>query len=464
MLNHLFEHERCALWAGMGMGKSGTTLSFLDALYMAGEDHPTLILGPLRVARSGWTNEAAKWQEFQSLGISPIVGSEDERLAALRSSAPIFTINYENLVWLIEHFGDRWPFRTVVADESDSIKGHRISFRTSSKGKEFLAGQGAKRAGALARIAHTQIKRFIELTGTPAPNGLIDLWGQIWYLDRGARLGRTFDAFQKRWFSRGYDGLLEPLPFADPQIHAAVRDICLTIDPADWLPLDKPRINNVYVDLSPRARKLYREMEKEMFLEIEGRTSEAFNAAARTQKCLQLANGAIYLDPEADGDDHPKAREWKEIHDEKIEALKEIRGEAGGANLLVCYEFKSDLARLLKAFPKGRALTNQTEEDFRQGRLEMLFIHPKSAGHGIDGWQNHCHNIVFFGHNWSLGQYQQVIERVGPVRQMQANTWKITTIHHIIARGTVDEDVMERRQSKRAVQDILLEACKRRTT
>ncbi len=464
MLDHLYEHKRCALWAGMGMGKSPTTLSFLSVLYMAGESHPTLILGPLRVARTGWTNEAAKWTDFKNMSIVPIVGSETERLAALRYDAPIFTTNYENLVWLIEHFGDRWPFRTVIADESDSIKGHRISFRTHHKtGKEFLAGQGAARAGALAKIAHTKIERFIELTGTPSPNGLVDLWGQIWYLDRGQRLGRTFDSFKKRWFATGYDGhTVEPLQFADAQIHNAVKDICLTIDPKDWLPLDKPRINNVYVDLSPRSRALYKEMEKEMFVEIEGRTSEALNAAARTQKCLQLANGAVYLDPAADCDEHPKAKEWKAIHDEKIEALKEIKGECAGANLLVCYEFKSDLARLLKAFPKGRALTNQTEEDFRQGKLSMLFIHPKSAGHGIDGWQNHCHNIVFFGHNWSLGQYQQVIERVGPVRQMQSETGKITCIHHIIARGTVDELVMERRETKRATQDILLEACKRR--
>ncbi len=470
MLAHLFEHERCALWAGMGMGKTSVTEIFLDALYLAGESHPTLILGPKRVARSTWTNETQKWNQLKGLSIVPIIGDQQARLAALKHDAPIFTTNYENIEWLIEQWGDRWPYRTVIADEATRVKGHRISFREGkqrkdgTRGEEFLAGQGTKRAGALARLAHTHIKRFIELTGTPAPNGLKDLWAQLWFLDRGVRLGRTFDAFMKRWFSKGYDGFtVEPNKFADEQIHAAVRDLCLTIDPKDWLDLEEPIINNVYVDLPVKARKLYKDMEKEMFLEIEGRSAEAFNAAARTQKCSQLASGAVYVDPLCDSEDSPRSKEWKLVHDEKIEALESIVAETGGANLLVAYEFKSDLARLLKAFPKGRALRGQKEEDdFRDGKIPMLFMHPKSAGHGIDGWQNHCNNIVFFSQSWNLEEYQQAVERVGPVRQMQANTGKPVFIHHILARDTVDELVMERRQTKRATQDILLEACKRR--
>lgn len=469
MAQHLLDHERCALWAGMGLGKTPVVETFLEALYLGGESQPTLILGPLRVARKVWSDEARKWEHLRGMAVVPIIGAEKDRLAALRLDAPIYTTNYENLVWLIEHFGDRWPFRTVVADESDYIKGHRISERQETKkdgtpGKQFLSGQGAKRAGALARIAHTKIKRFIELTGTPAPNGLVDLWGQLWYLDRGQRLGRNFESFKKRWFRASYDGYgSEPMEFAEAQIHEAVRDICLTIDGKDWFDLAQPIVNNLYVDLSPNARKLYKAMEDEMYLEIGDRSAEALGAASRTQKCLQLANGAIYVDPLADNDESPRAKEWRMIHDEKIEALESIVHETAGANLLVCYEFKSDLARLVKAFPKGRVLKSQKDEDdFKAGKVPMLFLHPKSGGHGIDGFQYACNNIVFFGFNWSLGQRMQVIERVGPVRQMQAGLDRPVFIHNIIARDTVDELVLLRHASKRATQDILLEACKRR--
>ena len=465
MLEHISQHDRCALWAGMGTGKTLPVLTLLEALYgVGGENAPTLILGPLRVARKVWTDEARKWSHLSGLDIVPIIGSEKERLAALRYDAPVYTTNYENLVWLIEHWGARWPYGTLIADESDYIKGHRISFRTSTAGKEFLAGQGAKRAGALARIAHTHVKRFVELTGTPAPNGLVDLWGQLWYLDRGRRLGRTFDSFKQRWFQKSYDGYGSvALPHAEAGIHAAVRDICLTIDGKDWFDLAAPVVNNVYVDLPVRARKLYNEMEKEMFVQIEQQSAEAFNAAARTSKCLQISSGACYVDPDVQSDDSPKAKQWAHVHDAKLDALESIVHETNGAPLLVCYEFRSDLARLLKAFPKGRVLkTQQDEDDFKAGKVPILFLHPKSGGHGIDGFQYACNNIVFFGHSWNLGQYMQVIERIGPVRQMQAGFERPVWVHHIIARDTVDELVMERRETKRETQDILLAACKRR--
>lgn len=463
MLDHLYERPRCALWAGMGMGKTGTVLSYLDGLYMAGESKPTIIVGPKRVARSTWTNEAAKWHDFKGLDIVPIMGDEKARLRALRYDAPIFTINYESLVWLLDYFGDRWPFMTVVLDESTRCKGHRISFRTSVKGKEFMAGQGTKRAGALAKIIHMHVNRVVELTGTPAPNGLVDLWGQVWMLDRGVRLGRTFDAFKKRWFTTDYNGFGSiALPHAEAQIHDAVRDICLTISPEDWLTLDAPIVNNIFIDLPLSAKKLYRDMEKDFYIQIEQSSAEAFNAAAKSQKLMQLASGAVYVDPAVEDDSNPRSKEWKLVHDEKIEALESIIEESAGENLLVVYEFRSDLARLLKAFPQGRELTAKTEQEFREGKLPLLFIHPKAAGHGIDGWQNHCHTLVFFSVSWNLEDRLQVIERVGPVRQMQGNTGKVCQIHNILARGTIDEEVLERVETKRSVQDILLEACKRK--
>jgi SNF2 family DNA or RNA helicase len=453
------------------MGKSSVTLAYLDGLYMAGESKPTLILGPKRVARSTWTNEAAKWSDFRGLDIVPIMGTEKERLRALRYDVPIYTINYESLVWLIDHFGDRWPFGTVVLDEATRCKGHRISFREGrarkdgTVGKEFLAGQGTKRAGALAKIAHTHVDRLVELTGTPAPNGLIDLWGQVWFLDRGVRLGRTFDAFKKRWFRPADNGFGSvPLPHAEEQIHDAVKDVCLTIDPKDWLKLDEPMVTNVTVELPPSARTLYKEMEKNFFIQIEQHSAEAFNAAAKSQKLMQLAAGACYVDPTVDDDSNPRSKEWKLVHDEKLDALESIIEESAGENMLVVYEFRSDLARLLKRFPQGKALTAGTEQAFREGKLPLLFIHPKAAGHGIDGWQNHCHTIVFFSVSWNLEDRLQVVERVGPVRQMQANTGKVCQIYNILAEKTIDELVLERIDTKREVQDILLEACKRKNT
>lgn len=467
---HLLEHRRCALWAGMGLGKTVATLTALEALQFAGEEPgPALILAPKRVARRTWSDEVRKWDHLERFRVVPIVGTQAERIAAAATKADAYTINYENLEWLVEKWGTAWPYRTVVADEADRLKSLRLSFRTARKkdgtlGREYLAGQGGSRARALGMIAHTpKVRRFIELTGTPSPNGLKDLWGQLWFLDAGKRLGRTYEAFSKRWFQKGWDGYsIEPTASADRQIHEAVADICLAIRSEDYFALEAPIVNNVYVDLPPKAMKSYKDMERDMFVQLRDRTAEAFGAAARTQKCLQLANGAVYVDPLVETDTDPRGKEWRAVHDEKLDALEDILGEAGGAPVIVVYEFRSDLARLLKAFPRGRHLnTDKDERDFKAGRIPILFTHPKSAGHGIDGFQNVCNQIVFFGHNWSLGDYQQIIERIGPVRQMQAGLNRSVFIHHIIARDTVDELVMERRETKREVQDLLLEAARR---
>lgn len=441
MRDHMLEHPRCAVWASMGTGKTLASLMVLDALFLAGENHPALILAPLRVAKTTWPEEAKKWAEFGHLDIVPIIGGQAERRTALRRDAAVYTCNYDNLVWLVEHFGERWPFRTVIADESTRLKSFRLR-------------KGGKRASAVARVAHTKIKRFIELTGTPSPNGLADLWGQAWMLDAGHRLGRTFTAFKTRWFQKSFDGFgSSPLPFAQEQIQGALADLCLTIDGKDWFDLKEPIINNIYVDLPARARSLYRDMEREMFMQIEEHGVEAFHAAARTIKCLQLANGAAYIDDK---------QNWKEVHNAKIEALESVIAEAAGAPILVAYHFKSDLARLQRAFPQGRILDAdpQTIRDWNAGKIPVLFAHPASAGHGLN-LQDGGNIITFFGHWWNLEEYQQIIERIGPARQHQAGHDRPVFIHHILARGTVDEIVSARRETKRKVQDLLLEAMKR---
>lgn len=440
-VQHMLDTPRCALWAGMGLGKTISTLTALSALSLVDEGIPTLVLAPLRVASSVWPYEIAKWGLQNILCVSTILGSKIERCAALRRDANIFTCNYDNLQWLCEYLGDDWPFRTVVADESTRLKSFRLR-------------QGGKRAQALSKVAHRKVERWVNLTGTPAPNGLKDLWGQMWFVDQGQRLGRTFSAFSQRWFRPTYDGYdIEPLPHAQAEIQELLKDVCLTLDPKDYFDLKDPIINNIYVDLPVQAMKLYKDMEKKMFIELEGSSVEAFNAASMTIKCLQIANGAVYTD---------ESGNFKKVHDEKIKALESVIEEASGVPILVTYHFKSDLARLREAFPKGRTLDASigTIQDWNAGHIPILFAHPASAGHGLN-LQSGGNIIVFFGHWWNLEEYQQIIERIGPVRQMQAGHDRPVFIHHILARNTIDEVVMQRRETKREVQDLLLGAMKK---
>jgi SNF2 family DNA or RNA helicase len=375
--------------------------------------------------------------------IQPIIGDPKQRRAALARPAEVYTMNYDNLPWLAEHFGESWPFATIVADESTRLKSFRLQ-------------QGGKRAGALRKIAHTQVKRFIELTGTPSPNGMIDLWGQVWFLDKGKRLGKSFSAFSQRWFRQIPNGAdypqLEIMKHSQREIEAAVADICISIDPKDYFDLKEPIAADIFVELPEKAREAYDEMHKEMVAELNGHELEAFNAAAKSQKCLQLANGAIYTDDQGN---------WTEAHKEKLDALASVIEEAAGAPVLVAYHFKSDLARLKKVFPAGRVLDQnpKTLRDWNAGKIPILFAHPASAGHGLN-LQDGGNIIVFFSLNWNLEEHQQIIERIGPVRQAQAGHDRPVFIYRIVATDTVDEQVLERLKTKRSVQDILLEAMK----
>lgn len=444
---HFREHPRCALWAGMGLGKTVIVLTHLDIRHNVwGESKPTLVLAPKRVAISTWPTEVDKWSHLTGLEVVPITGDPAERKAALKRDAPVKTIAYDNLVWLVEQFkGKPWPFKLVVADESTRLK-------------SFRPRQGGVRAKALGTLAHTQIDEFIELSGTPAPNGLLDLYGQMWFLDAGARLGRTFTSFQDRWFAtkrrpgQAYGGEVFVLPHAADEIHAKLADLCLTIDPKDWFDLAAPIVNVIEVDMPRAAQAKYREFERELFIQLDGNDIEAFSAAAKSMKCLQLASGAVYLE---DG------KQFVEVHDAKLEALASVVEEAAGAPVLVAYHFKSDLARLQRAFPQGRTLDadTQTIRDWNAGKVPILFAHPASAGHGLN-LQDGGNTIVFFSHWWDLEQHDQIVERIGPVRQAQAGHNRPVFIHYIVARGTIDSVVVARRESKRAVQDLLLDYMK----
>ena len=439
----ILEHPRCNVWSFMGSGKTVATETALDRLYAWGiETRPTLILGPLRVARDVWPYETRKWSHLGGLEVVPIIGTEAERLAALRCDAPVYTINYDNLQWLCDGL-KKWPFGTVVADESTRLKSHRLV-------------RGGVRAQALSKIAF-KTKRWINLTGTPSPNGLMDLWGQQWFIDEGHRLGSSYTAFLDRWFYKPVRGgpHAKPVPkeYAQEQIQQRLADCCLTIDAKDWFNIADPIVTDVYVNLPTDAMRHYKRMEREMFIELETASVEAFNSAAMTIKCLQLANGAIFTAKD----------KFEVVHDAKLEALDDIIEEWNGTPLIVAYHFRHDLQRLKARYPQARELkTKRDEDDWNAGNTPLLLLHPESAGHGLN-LQDGGNVLVFFGHWWALEAYQQIIERIGPVRQMQSGHQRGVFVYHILARRTLDDEVMARRRTKAEVQDLLLAAMKKAT-
>jgi SNF2 family DNA or RNA helicase len=446
IMRFVAEHERCNVWSGMGTGKSVSTLTILQGLALVEDPFPALVLAPLRVAQSTWPDEAQKWAHLNGLSIGAACGDAPFRRGVLRRRHDIVTTNYDNLPWLAEEVKDGWPFRTVVADEATRLKSFRVL-------------QGGIRARALGRVAHKHVRRWVNLTGSPAPNGLLDLWGQQWFIDAGVRLGRSFSAYQNRWFKtqrapgQAFGGVTTPLPGAEDEIYRLLADCTITVRAADYLDLP-PLIENVIeVAMPAKARALYKELEREMFLKLDtGAEVEAFNAASLTMKCLQLANGALYTD--ADGT-------FEEIHDAKIQALHSVVEEAAGAPVLVAYHFKSDLARLRRALPMGRWLDAdpQTIRDWNEGKIPVLFAHPASAGHGIS-LQDGGNIIVFFGLWWDLEQHEQIIERIGPTRQAQSGYNRPVFVHRLITKGTVDKLVLARLQTKASVQSLLLDAMK----
>lgn len=454
------ERQKCALWAKPGMGKTVLSLTHVaNGIELAGDSFPTLIVAPKRVAKDGWSTEASKWEHLRHLEVVKIMGSVDERKAALRrvGSAQVFTVNYDVLVWLVEYLEEErktWPFLRVIPDEATKLKGFRVQ-------------QGTARAGALGKVAHKHCREWLELTGTPSPNGLKDLWGQMWFIDQGQRLGRSYSAFEERWFAykRVTDAISKKpgivpviMPFAQDQIMERLKDICLTLDPRDWFDLQEPIVNIIPVQLPASARKHYRELEKEMFTQLGDFDVEVFNAAALTNKCLQAANGAMYLDPERYG-----KGKWIEIHDEKLEALDELATATGDDPLLVAYQFKSDLARLKRRFPD--ALDLSQDQDLALAKLgegKLWLAHPQSVGHGVDGLQAWCNRMVYFAQDWNLETHDQILERVGPMRQFQEGRSDGFFIDYIVAEDTIDEVVVARRDGKRSVQDTLMDFMKER--
>jgi SNF2 family DNA or RNA helicase len=434
------KNKHSGLFLDMGLGKTVITLTALSELLDDMDIKRVLIVGPLRVVQGVWMQEAKKWRHLRHLQFKLLHGHERYRMSALQSKAQIHLLNVENLHWLLHmltHFGRRkgfvWPYDTLVIDESSM-------FKTPSS-KRFTA----------LRFHLKKFKRRHILTGTPAPNGLEDVWAQAFICDLGARLGRKAGSYRERFFSpsgfRGYNR--EADDGAKEKIANLLSDMVMTMRAEDYLELP-PELppNNIWVDLPPKVRALYERMETEMFLELDEGVADATHAATVTAKCWQIANGFIYLE-DGGGD-----KVWKQLHDAKIDALKEVL-EGTGDNMLVAYYHKPDLERLRKAFPKalvladtkGRHEQEKLQDKWNTGKHRMMFVHPQGAGHGLNFAQG-AHTITFFsllyGHEW----YRQVIERIGRARQAQLGSGKIVQVNHILARSTVDEAMLMSQRRK----------------
>lgn len=441
----IIDHPRCALWADPGMGKTTTTYSAADLLWLAGSNYwPMLVIAPLRVARDVWPFECQKWDDFKGLRVSAMIGTADQRAAALRTKADVYCINFENIEWLLDTLGAdkrKWPFRIVVVDEATRLKGFRLRGST-------------KRAAALASICK-MVGRWIELTGTPNPNGYIDLWGQLYFIDFGKRLGYSFTAFKETFFDTN-DYTMESVlkDGAADAINDLLSDVCFTLRAKDWFDLREPIITTHEVELPRKARALYDEFQKQMYAELEcGAKLDPVNAAGASAKCLQLASGAVLVDG---------GKAWREVHKAKIDMLDSIVHEINGAPLMVGYWWKHDLERLQKAFPYARTLKTKADEDaWNEGRIPMLLCQYASTGHGLN-LQHGGHRIAHFSRWWDLEPDEQLRARLGPVRQYQSGYDRPVYEYNIVARNTHDELLAVRHATKRETAALLMEATARR--
>lgn len=451
------DSPRCQWWAGTGVGKTVTWLSTFDELRMFGDASRLLVVATKTIATIVWPEELKKWENFQHLSMAVAVGTPDERLAAIRRRADITVINYDNLPWLVETVGEHWPFDMVIPDESTKLKNLRIDPRVSSKGKAFdRKSGGSSRAFSLASVAHKKVRRWINGTGLAAPNGLIDLWGQAWYVDGGRRLGRTFTSYKERWFNSiqldAYRSILRPTSFADGEIKDRLRDITLTVQAKDFMDLPEILINRILVPLPPKARRHYDEMEQEYFTEIDASEIDAVSAGSRSMKLRQLASGIVY-----DVDQNPVT-----AHTAKIDRCEDIVEELAGASVVIVYQFVPELELLKKRFPGGKAFDKRAWAEFRAGQLQLLFVHPASAGHGVDGLQEYCCDMIIYSQTWDLEHDHQVIERIGPTRQASSGRMRDVRIHRLIGQDTIEEEMVERIETKMSVAESVALAMKRR--
>lgn len=441
-IDQIIRVKKIGLFLDMGLGKTITTLTAIKELkYYRFLVRKVLVIAPKKVAEGTWTREKDKWEHTKMLRVSPVLGSQTKRVRALNTPADIYIINRENVVWLVDYYKNDWPFDMVVVDESSSFKSHK-----------------AKRFKALASMG-SHIDRMVELTGTPSPNGLDDLWAQIFLLDGGERLGKRYTQFRERYFQpdkRGADGMVysyEAKPGTDQAILNRISDICISMKAEDYLQLPDITYHEVPVVLDPKALKAYQELEREMVLQIPEDEEEisVTSAAALSNKLLQLANGALYDDD----------RQVHEIHNCKIEAFLELIESLQGKPALVFYNYKHDRKRILKALEGtklriGELKTPQDEDDWNNRKIDILLTHPASSAYGLNLQQGGNH-VIWFGLTWNYELYTQANKRLHRQGQMEK-----VIIHHLVCKGTRDEDVMYALEQKDDVQNWVMESLKAR--
>lgn len=398
-----------------------------------------LVIAPKKVAEATWQRETQKWDNVKHLRISTVLGSEQKRIRALNTPADIYIINRENVVWLVDYYKNDWPFDMVVVDEFSSFKSH-----------------SAKRFKALAAIRN-HISRIVGLTGTPSPNGLNDLWAQVYLLDQGARLGKYYTGFRSRYFepgkrSRDVIYTYDPKAGAEEAVMQKISDICISMKAEDYLQLPDITYNEVPVLLDAKAAKAYTELERKMILELDGQeVIDVTSAAALSNKLQQLANGAVY-----DAD-----KIWHEVHNCKIEAFTELIEQLSGKPALVFYNFRHDLERIEAALAKCklrvRRLTGpQDELDWNAGKIDVLLAHPASAAYGLN-LQDGGNHVVWFGLNWSLELYQQANKRL----HRQGQKEKVI-VHILTCEGTRDDDLIAALNEKDRAQEFVMQSLKAR--
>ncbi len=430
MINFIYTTPKCALWAGLGLGKTITTLTAIVDLIDSMAVSKVLIVAPLRVANSVWHKEAANWQHTKHLKFSIVTGSEKERLSALHKTADVYVINRENVHWIVEHYAKKWPFDMIVLDEASSFK--------SSSSQRFKS----------LRKTIPFTNRLVELTGTPSPNGLLDIWSQMYLLDCGERLGRSMTAYKQRFFEAGYNGYsFKPVKSADKVIHRLIDDIVISLNVDDYLEMPDRIDTVIRVQLPPSRMVEYKQLEREFLIQINNNEIVAYNAATLAGKLLQFSNGATYTD---------ELKNWTEIHSAKLDALDDIISENSDENLLIAYNYKTDLIRLQARYPDAVVLDKNpdTITQWNKGQIKMLLAHPASAGHGLN-LQHGGSIIVWFGLNWSLELYQQFNGRLH--RQGQTKPVRVV---HIVADGCIDDKVMLAIENKAETQQELLNALK----
>ena len=426
-------HPIAALLLDMGLGKTSITLTAInDLLFDSFEVHKVLVVAPLRVARDTWSAEIEKWEHLKNLRYSVVVGSEQERLNALRTPADIYIINRENVQWLVEESGLPLDFDMAVIDELSSFKSHQ-----------------SKRFKAFMKV-RPKLKRIVGLTGTPASNGLMDLFAEFKLLDMGERLGRFIGQYRNAYFQPDKrNGMViysyKPLPDAEQQIYDKISDITISMKAADHLTMPKLISSEYTVQLSDKEREKYERLKKDFVLPEDSGEITAANAASLSNKLSQMANGAVYSD----------AGETVHIHDRKLDALEDIVESMNGKPLLVAYWFKHDLERIRKRFEIREIKSSRDISDWNSGKIPVALIHPASAGHGLN-LQRGGSALVWFGLTWSLELYQQTNARLW--RQGQAADTVV--IQHIISKGTIDEQIMKALKAKNTTQAALITAVK----